>query len=442
MEVTFQKKKPDCHTVILDTKTVCVNWQVAIHATTPTSGGLPAEFLAKIPGFLGSLQGGTFHFKGCHFLGTIQTAILASWGHPEHATAVKFDVQLYSNLGTSLARTLTGGTAVSFPFTVEVNHHSVICEPCHRATRRKLLVGHSLVDKVRSIDTQGSDTFKATDCTGHSFATLAQVRAQRVLVLNQFCLGFWVKHGIAPISGVARALQDATVVGVCRNAQAISGLLGFWPRYKLGAVLDVTGAHTTVTISGINLHWGNVPHVGWFNQLSISIRISMERFARFTTVSFWKELGGWNGCIFPQGCRWFINGNPFRGSPMSHWISRCCCNSPQFRVLTSHKGHVMMIIGPVDGNWDVLLGIFSWMTNWLHHDLVHLISGDGHHFALKTFHDFFGQRLISLVGPKDLTVVGGNLWCPNIKEFVAFGGVVVIKLDVLHIKLSEMPREP
>lgn len=78
-------------------------------------------------------------------------------------------------------------------------------------------------------------------------------------MFNELRFGFRVKHGIAPIPGIARTFQDAAVVGICRDAQAISCLLGLRSRYKLGAVVDVRWAHATVTISSVDLHWSDVP---------------------------------------------------------------------------------------------------------------------------------------------------------------------------------------
>ena len=424
-------KQSHCYTGYTLLTSVNMFRQAAIHATTPASRCLPAKLLALIPGLPGSLQRGAFHFKGSDLARTILTAILASGRHLEHATAIKFYGHIHSDLGTSLPRTLAGGTAISFPSTVEVHNHCVVGKPCHWTTRWQLLLWHTLVDKVGSVDPQGLNTSKATGCTGHSLATLAHIRAQGVLMLDQLRLGFGVKHGIAPISGIARALQDATVVGVRRSAQTIPCLLWFWPRYKLCAVIDVCGAHSAVAVSSIDLHWSNVPHVRRFNELGISIRVSMEWLPRLTAISFWKELGGWDGGVFSLRRWWLINGNPFGCSSMSHWITRCCCNSPQLGVNTCHEGHVVMIICPVYRYRDILLGVHPRMAHWIHHHLVHLVAGDGNDFALKALHDLRRQRLIPLVGPKNLTVVGGNLRCPHIEKLVALGSVVVIKLDVL-----------
>ena len=89
--------------------------------------------------------------------------------------------------------------------------------------------------------------------------------------------------------------------------------------------LLIPAEHTTVAISGIDLHRSNAPQVRWFDKLSIAIRISMEWLARLTSIAFRKELWSGDRWIFPCD-RWcLVDRDPLCGCPMRHGISSSCC---------------------------------------------------------------------------------------------------------------------
>ena len=157
----------------------------------------------------------------------------------------------------------------------------------------------------------------------------------------------------------------------------------------------------------------------------------MEWLARLTAISFWKELRSWDRRIVSFRCRWLVDRNPFGCSAMSHRIPRCCWHFLQLGVDTCHPGHVVVVVSPVDWNWDILLGIQPRLAHWLDHYLIHLVACDSHDFTLEAFHDLGRQWLISLISPKHFTIVSGNLRSPHVKEFVALRSVVVVKIDVL-----------
>ena len=104
-------------------------------------------------------------------------------------------------------------------------------------------------------------------------------------------------------------------------------------------------------------------------------------------------------------------------------------------MFARHPSHVVVVVRPVDGYTDVLVGVDARLTGRGYHHLVLFVPDDGDDFAIEFFHNVRGQGLVVLVGPKHFPVVRGYFWGPRVEIFVAWrGGVVGSPLVSRHQK--------
>ena len=91
-------------------------------------------------------------------------------------------------------------------------------------------------------------------------------------------------------------------------------------------------------------------------------------------------------------------------------------------MFARHPSHVVVVVRPVDGYTDVLVGVDARLTGRGYHHLVLFVPDDGDDFAIEFFHNVRGQGLVVLVGPKHFPVVRGYFWGPRVEIFVAWRG--------------------